>query len=193
MVFLGTSLTAGYGLEDPSQAYPALLGGLWTEAGLDYSVANHGVSGDTSAGGLARLGSILRDPVAVLLVELGANDGLRGQSVSALRDNLEAIVTRTRGSQPDATIVLAGMEAPPNLGPEYTRDFRAVYSDLAAEYDLGLVPFLLDGVAGEPAMNQGDGIHPNPEGHEKLAGTVWQVLEGILLDRCADDGACEAS
>ena len=191
VVFLGTSLTAGYGLEDPAAAYPAVIRDRWTEAGFSYDLVNAGVSGDTSAGGLARLGSILREPLAALVVELGANDGLRGQSVDALRRNLEAIVSQTREAHPDATIVLAGMEAPPNLGPEYTQDFRSVYSDLAAERDLALVPFLLDGVAGERSMNQSDGIHPNPEGHRKLADTVWPVLEEILRDRCAADGACE--
>lgn len=193
VVFLGTSLTAGYGLDKPSGAYPAVLEDLWSEAGLEYDLVNAGVSGDTSAGGLARLGSILREPLAVLLVELGANDGLRGQSVDALRRNLDAIVTRTREARPEAAIVLAGMEAPPNLGPEYTADFRAVYTDLARERDLVLVPFLLEGVAGERSMNQSNGIHPNPEGHRKLADTVWEVLQGVLQDRCVKDGACDAA
>lgn len=191
VVFLGTSLTAGYGLDEPSDAYPAVVEELWREAGFDYALFNAGVSGDTSAGGLARLGSILTEPLAVLVVELGANDGLRGQRVDALRQNLEGIVARTRSAYPDATIVLAGMEAPPNLGPEYTRDFRAVYSDLSEERGLVLVPFLLEGVAGERSMNQGDGIHPNPEGHRRLAETVWGVLEGVLRDRCEVDGTCD--
>jgi len=193
IVFLGTSLTAGFGLEDPADAYPAVIESRLREADLGYAVTNAGVSGDTSAGGLARLGSILRDSLAVLVVELGANDGLRGQSVEALRRNLGEIATRTATAYPDATIVLAGMEAPPNLGPEYTGAFRAVYPDLAEERGLALVPFLLDGVAGERAMNQDDGIHPNVEGHRRVAETVWAVLEGILRARCQGDGACEAA
>ena len=192
-MFLGTSLTAGFGLEDPGAAYPALIQERVTEDGMAYRVDNAGVSGDTSAGGLARLPSILTDPLAVLVVELGANDGLRGQDTEALKSNLTDVVVRTKEAYPEATIVLAGMEAPPNLGPEYTAAFRQVYASVAGALDTELVPFLLDGVAGEREMNQPDGIHPNIEGHRRLAENVWAVLDPVLSDRCSADHACPAT
>jgi acyl-CoA thioesterase-1 len=143
---------------------------------------NAGVSGDTSAGGLRRLDWILREPVDVLVVELGANDGLRGQDPRATGRNLRDIVGATRARYPDAAVVIAGMEAPPNLGEEYTRAFRSVFPDVADDTGAELVPFILDGVAGIPELNQGDGIHPTPEGHRIMARTVWPVLEPILRD-----------
>lgn len=148
--------------------------------GLEFRVINAGVSGDTSAGGLRRIDWLLRQPVAVLVLELGANDMLRGQDVVALRENLRAIVERTRVENPDVRIVVAGMRAAPNLGPDYVSAFEAVYPELAAEVDAVLVPFILDGIAGDPALNQPDGIHPTAEGHRRIAETLWETLEPLL-------------
>jgi acyl-CoA thioesterase-1 len=159
-------------------------------AGFGYVVVNAGVSGDTSAGGLARMAALLEDSLSVLVIELGANDGLRGQDTEALRANLEAVVARTRDALPGASIMLAGMEAPPNLGPDYTEDFRKVFTSLAEQLDLALIPFLLADVAGERVRNQDDGIHPNAEGHRIVAGHVWSVLEPVLASRCSEDEAC---
>lgn len=185
IVFLGTSLTAGLGLEDPSDAYPALLQGRIDAAGLPFRVVNAGVSGDTSAGGLERLDWLLDQPIAVLVLELGANDGLRGLPPEDLRANLTRIVDRTRNRHPHADIVLAGMQAPPNMGPRYTQAFQQVYRSVAADRGLALVPFLLEGVGGVAEYNQADGIHPNPEGHRRVADNVWEVLEPILRARVA--------
>jgi len=179
ILFLGTSLTAGYGL-DVSQAYPALLQSKIDSAGLEYQVVNAGVSGQTSAGARSSLSWQLRRPVAILVVETGANDGLRGIDPAGLRDNIESIVRSAMEQQPAPTVILLGMEAPPNLGQVYTERFRGVYHDVAREYDLPLVPFLLDGVGGVDSLNQTDGIHPTAEGQRILASTVWQVLEPLL-------------
>jgi acyl-CoA thioesterase-1 len=180
VVFLGTSLTAGLGLPRPEDTYVARLTELADSAGIPFVAVNSGVSGDTSAGGLRRLAWVLREPLDVLVVELGANDGLRGQDPEATAGNLRAILDRTRARYPDANVVLVGMEAPPNLGQDYTARFRAVFPTVAAEEGVGLVPFLLEGVAGVPALNQDDGIHPTAEGHRMMAQTVWPVLEPIL-------------
>jgi acyl-CoA thioesterase-1 len=173
IVCLGDSLTAGLGLS-PDQAYPALLEQRLSEAGLDYEVVNAGVSGDTSAGGLRRLDWSLTGDVKVLVLALGANDGLRGLPAAELRDNLARIIetSQRRG----ATVVLAGMEAPPNFGAPYTREFRAVYQDLARRYPVVFVPFLLEGVAGVPSLNQADGIHPTAEGQRRIADLIWTAL-----------------
>jgi acyl-CoA thioesterase-1 len=143
---------------------------------------NAGVSGDTSAGGLRRLDWLLREPLDVLVVELGANDGLRGQDPDATKDNLEAIVSETRARYPEAAVVIAGMEAPPNLGEEYTRQFRSVFPAVADESGAELVPFILAGVAGVRELNQDDGIHPTPEGHLLMARNVWPTLAPLLRD-----------
>ena len=157
-------------------------------------LVNAGVSGDTSAGGLRRLDWLLRDRVDVLVVELGANDGLRGLSLEELDENLRAIVSRTRRAWPDARIVLAGMEAPPNMGGDYVRAFRDVFVRVAREEEVGRIPFLLEGVAGVPALNQADGIHPTPEGHERMAENAWPVVEGALRRAAsARDGAASGS
>lgn len=173
VVCLGDSLTAGLGLA-PEQAYPALLERRLAAAGLDWEVVNAGVSGDTSAGGLRRLEWSLAGDVRVLVVALGANDGLRGLPPAQMRANLVRIIetAQRRG----ARVVLAGMEAPPNFGAPYTRDFRDVYRDLAETYSLSYVPFLLEGVAGVPALNQADGIHPTAEGQRRIAELVWAAL-----------------
>lgn len=182
IVFLGTSLTAGLGV-DPEEAYPAVIRQKLDSAGLDYRVVNAGVSGDTSAGGLRRLDWLLEQPLDVLVLELGANDGLRGHDPDATRENLNAIVERVLERYPEAAVVLVGMEAPPNLGDDYTARFRQVFADLAAKWELPFVPFLLEGVAAEPSLNQADGIHPNAAGHRILADNVWAVLEPVLRQR----------
>lgn len=179
VLFLGTSLTAGYGLPS-DDAFPALLGQRIDDAGHAYRVVNAGVSGDTSAGGLRRLDWLLRMPIAVLVLELGANDMLRGQDPAALARNLKAIVERTRSAHPEVRLLVAGMRAAPNLGARYAEAFEGVYPALAAAYDGAFLPFLLDGVAGQRSLNQVDGIHPTAEGHRLLADNLWPVLEPLL-------------
>jgi len=179
VVFLGDSLTAGYGL-DAEEAYPSLIHQRLREAGLDADVVNAGVSGDTSAGGLRRLDWSLDGDVKVLVVALGGNDALRGLSTDELRRNLTSIIERAR--RRSVTVVLAGMEAPPNLGTTYTAAFRQVYRDLAAEYRLALIPFLLQGVAGDAALNQADGIHPNAAGARKVADLVFPSVERAIRE-----------
>ena len=174
-MFLGTSLTAGLGV-DPRDAYPALIGVRIDSLELGLRVVNAGVSGETSAGGLRRLPWLLRETVVALVLELGANDGLRGLPVEQLSANLDSIVVLTRAAHPEAVIVIAGMEAPPELGPRYTNAFRAVFVDVADRHRLTRIPFLLAGVAGDPTLNQADGIHPTEEGHRLMAETVWEVL-----------------
>ena len=182
MVFLGTSLTAGLGLRLPEDRWPEQVGRLASLSGYDVDIVNAGVSGDTSAGGLRRLGWVLEQRVDVLVVELGANDGLRGQSPSNLEDNLHAIVQTTRERWPEAQIVIVGMEAPRNLGDEYVAAFRGVFPRVAAATGSSLVPFLLDGVAAVPELNQADGIHPTAEGHQKMAETAWPYIEPLLRE-----------
>lgn len=180
IVFLGTSLTAGYGLPDVRLAYPALIQHRLDLAGLRYEVVNAGVSGATSADARRSIDWIMGRPVAVLVVETGANDGLRGLDVDSLRANMQAVIDRARHQVPPPRIVLVGMEAPPNYGPEYTRQFRAAYADLARTNNAALVPFLLAGVAGIDSLNQADGIHPTVAAERILADNVWRVLEPIL-------------
>jgi acyl-CoA thioesterase-1 len=177
VIFLGDSLTAGLGLAE-DLSFPSLIQQRIDEAGLGFSVVNAGVSGDTSAGGLRRLEWALQGQPRVLVVALGGNDGLRGLAPEELKKNLASIIER--GQQAGLTVILAGMEAPPNNGPDYTARFRRVYPDLARTYKVPLIPFLLDGVAGDSALNQADGIHPNPEGARRVADTVWKVLEPAL-------------
>jgi acyl-CoA thioesterase-1 len=184
VVFLGDSLTAGYGL-DASQAYPNLVQQRLREAGVTADVVNAGVSGDTSAGGLRRLDWALDGDVKVLVVALGGNDALRGLSTDELRRNLAAIIGRAR--ERGVTVILAGMEAPPNLGRTYTAAFRRVYRDLAAEYRIALIPFLLEGVAGRPGLNQADLIHPNAEGARKIAALVWPFVDCAMREEGPDD------
>jgi acyl-CoA thioesterase-1 len=179
VVFLGTSLTAGLGL-DPDQAFPALIQRKIDSAGLAFEAVNSGVSGETSAGARRRMDWLLRQPVSVLVIETGANDGLRGLEVDSLRSNIQAIVAEARKLSPPPAIVLLGMRAPPNMGLSYARRFHTVYRELAEENDLALVPFLLDGVAGVSSLNQGDMIHPTAEGQQRMADIVWKTLEPIL-------------
>jgi acyl-CoA thioesterase I len=179
ILFFGNSLTAGYGL-DPALAFPALIQEKLKARGWDFRVVNAGVSGDTTASGLRRLDWVLQRPIAVLVLELGANDGLRGLPLAAARQNLQAIIDRTRQKYPQVQIVLAGMHMPTNLGPEYTSTFRAMFRELAAANQAAFIPFLLDGVGGIPSLNLPDGIHPNPSGHKIIAENVWQVLMPVL-------------
>lgn len=177
VVFLGDSLTAGLGLAQ-DLSFPSLIQQRIDAAGLGFSVINAGVSGDTSAGGLRRLDWALQGQPRVLVVALGGNDGLRGLDPEELKKNLAAIIER--GQRAGLVVILAGMEAPPNNGPDYTTRFRQIYPELAREFDVTLIPFLLDGVAGDAALNQADGIHPNPEGAKRVADIVWKALEPAL-------------
>jgi acyl-CoA thioesterase-1 len=177
IVFLGDSLTAGYGL-DKAQSVPSLAQARLDAAGLDYEVVNAGVSGDTSAGGLRRLDWALDGDVRVLVVELGANDGLRGLPVDQLRRNLQQIIemARARGIR----VLLTGMEAPPNYGAAYTAEFRRVFPELARAEQVAFMPFYLEGVAGIPSLNIADGMHPNPDGARIVEANVWKVLGPML-------------
>jgi acyl-CoA thioesterase-1 len=177
IVFLGDSLTAGLGLPR-EQAVPSLIQDRLAAEGYSYEVINAGVSGDTSAGGLSRLDWSLDGDVEVLVIELGANDGLRGLPVPQMKRNLDEIITRAKAR--DITVILTGMEAPPNYGPLYTAEFRKAFRDLADDHDVIFVPFYLAGVAGTAALNQRDGIHPNAEGSRIIAGMIWQNLEPVL-------------
>lgn len=179
MVVLGDSLTAGLGVA-ADESYPSRLQARLDAAGYDLEVVNAGVSGDTSAGGLRRLDWSLDDQqgrVGGLVVALGGNDGLRGLSVTQLKDNLSDIISATLGQ--GVPVLLAGMEAPPNFGNEYTDAFRDVYRDLADEYDILFVPFLLEGVAGVASLNQADGIHPNADGAERVAAHLWPSIDAL--------------
>jgi len=181
IVFFGDSLTAGLGLPDPdNQSYPALIQAKIDAAHLPWHVVNAGLSGETSAGGLRRIDWVLRQRVDVFVLELGANDGLRGTAPAVTQTNLQAIVDRVRAQQPQARIVLAGMKMPPSMGAEYAAAFDAVFPTLAARDGLVLIPFLLEGVAEDPNLNQGDNLHPNVEGAAIVANTVWKWIFPIL-------------
>ncbi len=182
ILFIGTSITAGMGL-DPSDAFPAVIQAKIDAAGLEYAVTNAGVSGETSAGALRRTEWLFgQASPAVVVLETGANDGLRGQDPDSLEANIRAILLRASQLRPAPRLVLAGMEAPPNLGQTYTSRFREVYRRVARETGAAFVPFLLDGVAGVDSLNQSDGIHPTPEGHRVIAATLWSVLEPVLRE-----------
>lgn len=179
ILFLGDSLSAGYGL-DKNVAFPALIQARLDEEGLEYRVVNAGVSGDTTAGGLRRLNWILKQHVDVLVLELGANDGLRGVPVRETMKNLQEIIDRTKARYPDVKIVIAGMMVPPNLGGDYGQAFQELFPALANRNDAVLIPFLLENVAGNPGLNLADGIHPTEEGHAIIAETVWIHLRPLL-------------
>ena len=179
LLIVGTSLTAGLGL-DPESAYPAILQRKLDSAGVAFRVVNAGYSGETSAGALRRIEWLLKDPAAVVMIETGANDGLRGQDVDSTRATLREIVRRVKTVLPDATILLAQMESPPNLGERYTTAFRAMFPAVAREEGVTLVPFLLDNVAGVPEMNQPDGIHPNEKGSKIVAENVFRAIRPVL-------------
>ena len=179
IVILGDSLAAGYGV-DPSEAFPALLQKRVDASALPFTVINAGVSGDTTAGGLRRMDWLLKRPVDVLVLELGGNDGLRGLSLAQTRSNLVAIIRKAQDKNPATQVVLAGMQIPTNMGPDYAGGFRAIFPELAKSEHTTLIPFLLEGVGGIAELNQADQIHPTPKGHERVASNVWEVLEPVL-------------
>jgi acyl-CoA thioesterase-1 len=179
VVVLGDSLAAGLGVE-PGQAFPALLQKKIDAVGWNYTVVNAGVSGDTSAGGLARIDWLLRRRMDVLILELGGNDGLRGIPIPATKTNLQAILDRVARKYSQARVVVTGMQMPPNMGEEYTAAFRKIFPELAAKNHAALVPFLLEGVGGKPELNQEDRMHPTAAGHEIVAENVWRILKPVL-------------
>ncbi|HEX8904206.1 MAG TPA: arylesterase [Longimicrobiaceae bacterium] len=185
VMFVGTSLTAALGL-DPDQGFPARVQAKIDSAGLPFEVVNAGVSGEVSAGARDRVARwLVKQPFDVMVLETGANDMLQGLSLSALRRNVQEIVDTVKKARPGATIVLAGMVAAPNLGERYGREFRSIYTDVARQDSLPLIPFLLDGVAGNADLNLGDGIHPNERGQRIVAQNVWKVLEPVLREKAA--------
>jgi len=177
ILFLGNSLTAGYGLQK-SQAFPALIQQKIDSSGWNFEIVNAGLSGETSSGGLRRINWLLKRKVDVLVLELGANDALRGISLDLTKKNLQAIIDSTKNKYPNVKIIVAGMLAPPNLGEEYTDKFRSIFTVLSE--DALLVPFLLEGVGGVPELNLSDGIHPTAQGHKIVAENVWNVLKPLL-------------
>jgi acyl-CoA thioesterase I len=185
VLFLGDSITAGYGLE-LSQAYPALIQQRINQEGLNFKVINAGQSGDTSAGGLARMDWLLKNQIDVLVLELGGNDGLRGLPVENIRKNLQAIIDRARKQYPQIKIIVAGMKMPPNMGGQYSREFEAMFAALAKKNNAALIPFILEGVGGVRQMNLPDGIHPTAGGHEIVAKNVWTVLAPLLRSIAGD-------
>lgn len=179
ILFFGTSLTAGYGL-DPTEAYPALIQNRIDSLKMPYNVINGGLSGETSAGGKGRIDWLLKQPVDIFVLELGANDGLRGLPIVQTIKNLQDIIDRVKAKYPDAKMVIAGMQVPPNMGAKYAADFKNIFPNLAKKNQMALIPFLLDKVGGVPKLNQADGIHPTAEGDKILAENVWVVLKGLL-------------
>lgn len=189
VLFFGTSLTAGLGLE-PDQAFPALIEKKAAAEGMPITAVNAGLSGETTAGAARRIDWVLRTPADLVVIEGGANDALRGLSPEAARMNLEQVIAAIREKQPAAKIVLLQMEAPPNFGVPYTRSFHAIYPDIAKKESIPLAPFFLDGVAGIPRYNQADGVHPNVAGERLVADNVWKALKPMVaqLDRIAKRG-----
>ena len=180
IVFFGNSLTAGYGLS-PEQAFPALIQKKIDSLGLPYQVTNAGVSGETSSGGKTRIDWILQQPVDIFILELGANDGLRGIfPLSITKQNLQDIIDQVKAKNPTVKLLLAGMQVPPNMGQKYTAEFRDMFPELAEKNSMTLIPFLLEGVGGETNLNQADGIHPTAEGHRIVAENVWKELQKLL-------------
>lgn len=180
IVFFGNSLTAAYGLDDPSKGFAGLIQKRIDSLGLDYKVINAGVSGETTSGGNSRIDWLLKQPLDIFVLELGGNDGLRGIPVSETRKNLQSILDKVHAKYPDAKLVLAGMQIPPNMGQKYASEFKAVYADIAKANNLTLIPFLLEGVGGESKLNLPDGIHPTEEGHKILAENVWVRIKDLL-------------
>ena len=181
ILFFGDSITAGYGLEE-EDAFPNLIQQRIDSLDLDYKVVNAGLSGETTAGGLNRIDWVLKQNVDIFILELGANDGLRGLPLSETRKNLKSVIDFVQQKNPEATIILAGMQIPPNLGKDYTEEFRNIFPELAEEENIELIPFILEGVAGDPELNQQDGIHPTAEAQDILVENVWEVLGPILQD-----------
>jgi acyl-CoA thioesterase-1 len=181
ILVFGDSLTAGYGLDDVNDAFPALIQTKIDSLSLDYTVINSGVSGETTAGGKSRIGWVLNQKIDVFILELGANDGLRGVPLTETRKNLQAIIDAVLAKNPETKIILAGMQLPPNMGQDYIVEFKTIYPELAEKNELYLIPFLLKDVGGIPELNQADGIHPTIEGQKIVANNVWAVLEPILI------------
>lgn len=179
ILFFGDSLTAGYGLSQ-EEAFPALVEKECAANGTPCQVINAGLSGETSAGGLSRIDWILRRPIDVFVLELGANDGLRGLPLDQTKKNLQAIIDKVKAKYPNVKIVIAGMMVPPNMGPDYTTQFRKIFPELARKNQATLIPFLLEDVAGHENLNLSDGIHPNQQGHKIVAGNVYEVLSALL-------------
>jgi acyl-CoA thioesterase-1 len=179
ILFFGNSLTAGLGLEE-EESFPSLVQSRIDSLGLDYRVINGGLSGETSAGGKGRIDWVLRQPVDIFVLELGANDMLRGLELGATKENLRDILLRVQEKYPSAKLIIAGMEAPPNMGKDYTDRFRSIFQELASEFNAGLIPFLLDGVAGRPELSIGDDKHPNAEGQQIVMENVWKILVNYL-------------
>ncbi len=179
ILFFGNSITAGYQL-DISSAFPALIQERIDSLGLSYQVINAGLSGETSASGVSRIDWVLRTTPDIFVLELGGNDGLRGLPLTETLKNLQTIIDRVKEKNPEADLIIAGMEVPPNLGQDYTEEFRNLFPTLAKNNDAILIPFLLDGVAGIPELNLPDGIHPTEEGHEILTETVWNYIETLV-------------
>ena len=182
ILIFGDSLTAGYGLEDTNDAFPALIQSKIDALSLDYTVINSGVSGETTAGGKSRIDWVLNQKIDVFVLELGANDGLRGVPLTETRGNLQAIIDAVRTKNANTKIILAGMQLPPNMGQDYTSEFKTIFPELAEKNDLYLIPFLLKDVGGIPELNQADGIHPTVEGHKLLAINVWDVLKNVVKE-----------
>jgi acyl-CoA thioesterase-1 len=178
MVF-GDSITAGYGL-DQDDAFPAIMQQKAEKEGFNTVIINAGLSGETSAGGLRRIDWVLQRPVDVFILELGGNDGLRGINPEVTKQNLSGIMDKVKAKYPDARIILTGMEAPPNMGEVYTSRFRAIFRELANEYDVVFMPFILEDVAGISELNLPDGIHPTEEGHQIIARNLWEYLRPVL-------------
>ena len=179
ILFFVDSLTSCYGLE-LEEAFPALIQNRLDSLGLEYTVINSGLSGETTSGGRNRLSWVLNQKVDVFVLELGANDGLRGIPLSETRSNLQAMIDLVKIKNTDNQIVLAGMQIPPNMGPEYTSEFRKIFPELAEENQIALIPFLLENVAGIPELNLKDGIHPTPQGHKIVRDNVWEVLSLLV-------------
>jgi acyl-CoA thioesterase I len=180
ILFFGNSLTAGYGLNSMDEAFPALIAHRIDSLHLPYTVVNAGLSGETSAGGKSRIGWVLKQPVSIFVLELGANDGLRGIPLAGTSANLQAILDSVKARYPTAKLILAGMQIPPSMGADYATAFRNLFPALAAHNNAALIPFLLQNVGGNPQLNQSDGIHPTPAGHRIVAENVWQILAPLL-------------
>lgn len=182
ILFFGNSLTAAYGL-DTEEGFPNLVQLKIDSLGLEYTVINSGLSGETTSGGRNRLDWVLNQEVDIFVLELGANDGLRGIPLTETRANLQAMIDMVREKNPNTKIVLAGMQIPPNMGADYTTEFKNIYPELAKANNLALIPFLLEGVAGVPELNLEDGIHPTAEGQKIVANTVWEALQPLVLEQ----------
>ncbi len=180
ILFFGNSLTAGYGLEDPDEAFPSVIQQKIDSLKLPYKAINAGLSGETTAGGVNRINWLLKQPIDIFVLELGANDGLRGMPVSETKKNLQLILDTVKARYPNAKRVLLGMEIPPNLGGKYAADFRVIFRELAQKNNIPFVPFMLEGVAGNPQLNLQDGIHPTSEGYKIVGNNVWKVLKDVL-------------